>query len=102
MHAHMKPHWDADRTPTLTPTDSPIVLFLHGAKFSSENWVNLGTLKLIHAKVQPATWEGSQWVSRPASHGCIPSHPHLQHLAAAPPYSRTPTPLRPGRPRTRM
>ena len=27
-----------------------IVLFLHGAKYTSENWVNLGTLKLLNEK----------------------------------------------------
>ena len=92
MHAHIKPQWDADRTPTLTPTDSPIVLFLHGAKFSSENWVNLGTLKLIHAKVQPRGRVHSGYPQKPATHGCRPAHPHPQHLAAASPHSRNPEP----------
>jgi pimeloyl-ACP methyl ester carboxylesterase len=30
--------------------DAPIVLFLHGAKYTSENWVNLGTLSLLNSK----------------------------------------------------
>ena len=29
--------------------DTPVILFLHGQKFSSENWVNLGTLKLMNS-----------------------------------------------------
>jgi len=27
--------------------DPPVILFLHGQKYSSENWINLGTLKLM-------------------------------------------------------
>lgn len=26
---------------------APVVLFLHGARFTSDNWVSLGTLKLV-------------------------------------------------------
>ena len=29
--------------------DTPLVMLLHGSKYSSENWVNLGTLKLLNS-----------------------------------------------------
>ncbi|GAX74228.1 hypothetical protein CEUSTIGMA_g1677.t1 [Chlamydomonas eustigma] len=30
-------------------TDVPVVVFLHGAKYTSKNWVDLGTLKLLQS-----------------------------------------------------